>query len=136
MMRGYLDDAEATARVLTDGWLRTGDLAWRDAKGRFFLAGRAALRISVGGLKVSPEEVEAVLRQHPAVRDVVVLGAPDATRGEIVRAVIVPAVPPPRVAELRRFCRERLAGYKVPRRWEFRDDLPRSPLGKPLRSAL
>lgn len=136
LMRGYLDDPEATARVLTDGWLRTGDLARRDAKGRFFLAGRAALRISVGGLKVSSEEVEAVLQQHPAVREAVVLGAPDAARGEIVRAVIVPAGPPPRVAELRRFCRKRLAGYKVPRRWEFRDDLPRSPLGKPLRSAL
>ncbi|MDQ2785690.1 MAG: AMP-binding protein [Chloroflexota bacterium] len=136
IMCGYLDDAEATAQAVHDGWLWTGDLARRDADGFYFLEGRRALRINVGGFKVTPEEVEAVLERHPAVREVVVMGIPDATRGEIVRAVIVSRGERPTVRDLRRFCRERLAGYKVPRHWEFRDDLPRSPLGKVLRHKL
>jgi acyl-coenzyme A synthetase/AMP-(fatty) acid ligase len=136
MMRGYLDDPEATAAALTDGWLRTGDLVRRDRAGFYILVGRAALRINVGGNKVAPEDVEAVLLAHPGVREVVVLGAPDAVRGEVVRAVIVPGDERPSIGELRRFCRQRLAPYKVPRRWEFRSELPRSALGKVLRSAL
>lgn len=136
LMRGYHDDPAATARVLRDGWLWTGDFARRDAAGFLYLEGRRALRISVGGFKVAPEEVEAVLATHPRVREVVVVGQPDAARGEVVRAIIVPQGNPPTVAELRRHCRGRLAGYKVPRRWEFRDTLPRSPLGKILRQHL
>jgi long-chain acyl-CoA synthetase len=133
VMRGYLGDDAATARTIRDGWLWTGDLAHRDAGGFYFLAGRRMLRINVGGFKVAPEEVEAVLKEHPAVHEAVVLGVTDATRGEIVRAVIEPHGMPPSVAELRRFCRARLAEYMVPRQWEFRDALPRSPLGKVLR---
>ncbi len=133
---GYLDDPVATARTLRDGWLWTGDLARRDADGLYYLEGRRGLRINVGGFKVSPEEVEAVLEQHPGVREAVVLAMPDAARGEAVRAVIVPEGTPPSAGELRRYCRERLAGYKVPRRFEFRDELPRSPLGKVLRHKL
>jgi acyl-CoA synthetase (AMP-forming)/AMP-acid ligase II len=133
---GYLHNPGATADALRDGWLWTGDLARRDAEGFYYLEGRRALRINVGGLKVAPEEVEAVLAQHPAVREVVALAMPDAARGEVVRVVIVPEGPPPSVSTLRRYCRERLAGYKVPRRWEFRDELPRSSLGKVLRHNL
>ncbi|MGI8688989.1 MAG: class I adenylate-forming enzyme family protein [Thermomicrobiales bacterium] len=136
MMHGYLDSPAATARTLRDGWLWTGDLAHRDAHGFYFLEGRRALRINVGGHKVAPEEVEAVLEQHPSVREAAVVGAVDAVRGEVVRAVIVSRGEPPSARELRRFCHERLAGYKVPRYWEFRDDLPRSPLGKVLRQQL
>ena len=95
---------------------------------------RRALRINVGGFKVAPEEVEAVLALYPGVREVVVLAVVDAARGKIVRAVIVPEGDLPLIADLRAFCRERLSGYKVPRVWEFRTDLPRSPLGKVLRS--
>lgn len=130
LMLGYLDDPEATDRALRDGWLWTGDLARRDTKGYYYLSGRNALRINVNGFKVSPEEVEAVLEMHPAVREAAVLAAPDATHGEVVRAVIVPNGIAPSVAELRRFCRGRLAAYKVPRLWEFHERLPRSPLGK------
>ena len=133
---GYLDDPEANARSFKDGWLHTGDLARRDAAGFYYLGGRSALRINVGGYMVSPEEVEAVLEQHPAVREVVILGLADEARGEVVRAVIVPRGAPPALGELQRFCREQLAGYKVPRHWEFRDTLPRSALGKVLRHAL
>lgn len=136
LMLGYLDDPEATARAVHDGWLRTGDLTRRDADGFYYLEGRQALRINVGGFKVSPEEVEAVLEAHPGVREAVVLAMPDAARGEVVRAVIVPCGNPPSIADLRRFCRAHLAGYKIPRRWEFRAELPRSPLGKVLRHKL
>ena len=133
---GYLDSPEAMARTFRNGWLWTGDIAWRDAEGFYYLIGRHALRINVGGFKVAPEEVEAVLMEHPAVREVVVLAMPDRRRGEAVRAMIVPRDTPPPVGALRRFCRERLADYKVPRRFEFRDDLPRSGIGKVLRHRL
>jgi acyl-coenzyme A synthetase/AMP-(fatty) acid ligase len=135
-MLGYVGDREATAHAYHDGWLRTGDLARRDANGFYFLEGRRRLRINVGGLKVTPEEVERVLALHPGVREAVVLAMPDAVRGEAVRAVIVPCGDPPANADLRHFCRAHLAGYKIPRRWEFRTDLPRSPLGKVLRHKL
>jgi len=136
LMTGYVDDQEATAAVLRDGWLRMGDFARRDAAGFYYLVGRRGLCINVGGFKVSPEEVEAVLLRHPGVREVVVLGATDVKRGEVVRAVIVPTEPPPSVAALRAHCRSHVAAYKVPRRWEFRAMLPRSPLGKVLRYLL
>ncbi len=136
MMVGYLHDPAATAAVIRDGWLWTGDLARRDAAGLYYLAGRRTLRINVGGAKVAPEEVEAVLEQYPGVREAVVVGMPDAVHGEVVRAIIVPRETPPTTAALRRFCRERLAAYKVPRHWEFRDELPRSSLGKVLRRQL
>ncbi|MFN8513288.1 MAG: AMP-binding protein [Chloroflexia bacterium] len=136
LMLGYLGDPRATAEVLRDGWYHTGDLARRDEAGYYWLEGRRSLRISVGGYKVAPEEVESVLLQHPAVREAVVLAAPDRLRGEVVRAVIVPDGQPPTPSELRRFCAAHLARYKIPRRIEFRDDLPRSPLGKVLRNRL
>lgn len=136
LMLGYLDNPRATAEALRDGWLWTGDFARRDANGFYFLEGRRALRINVGGHKVAPEEVESVLAAHPGVREVAVLAMPDRVRGETVRAVIVPHGERPTVADLRRHCHARLAGYKVPRRFEFRDELPRSPLGKVLRHQL
>lgn len=136
LMRGYLGNPEATTQTIRDGWLWTGDLARRDTDGFYFLEGRRTLRINVGGFKVAPEEVEAVLETHPGVHEVVVLGMPDAARGEVVRAVIVTKGDPPSVRDLRRFCQERLATYKVPRHWEFRATLPRSPLGKVLRHHL
>lgn len=136
LMTDYVGDPEATAVALRDGWLHTGDLARRDAKGFYYLAGRQTLQINVGGFKVSPEEVEEVLLRHPGVREVVVWGAIDAARGEIVRAAIVPGESLPSVATLRAHCHRHLAGFKVPRQWEFREELPRSPLGKVLRHLL
>ena len=133
VMAGYHNDPEATASALRDGWLWTGDLARQDAAGCYYLAGRRALRINVGGYKVAPEEIEAVLLQHPGVLEAVVIALPDARHGEVVRAVIVPRQPSPQVAELRRFCQARLANYKVPRRFEFRESLPHSALGKIVR---
>ena len=136
LMLGYLGQPEATAEVLRDGWCHTGDLARRDEAGWYWLEGRRASRINVGGYKVAPEEVEAVLIQHPGVREAVVVAIPEPLRGEVVRAIIVPEGTAPTPGELRDFCAARLARYKIPRRFEFRDDLPRSPLGKVLRSRL
>jgi acyl-CoA synthetase (AMP-forming)/AMP-acid ligase II len=136
LMHGYLDDPAATADALRDGWYWTGDLAVRDAEGYYFLRGRRSLRINVNGLKVAPEEVEEVLLAHPDIREAVVLGQPDERHGERVRAIVCPVGAAPTTAELRRFCLERLAPYKVPQLWEYRDTLPRSPLGKVLRNQL
>jgi len=137
LMLGYANDPEATARALRDGWLYTGDLARRDAQGFYYIVGRKGLRINVGGFKVNPEEVEAVLLTHPNVREAVVLAMPDPRRGQNVRAVVVlqPGVSAT-VSDLRHFCRASLATYKVPRQFEFRAELPRSPLGKVLRHLL
>jgi acyl-coenzyme A synthetase/AMP-(fatty) acid ligase len=137
MMLCYYDDPEATARALRDGWLHTGDNAWRDACGFYYLVGRRGLQINVGSMKVTPEEVEAVLARHPGVREVVVVPQPDWARGEVVKAIVVPEGDAPDAQALRRFCRAHLAGYKVPRSIEFRDEpLPRSALGKVLRQQL
>lgn len=136
MMLGYFDDPAATAAVLHDGWFRTGDRAWQGTDGQFYLAGRRGLLINVGGEKVAPEEVEAVLLAHPGVREAVALAMADPLRGEAVRAVLVPEGTPPTIQELRRFCRTRLASHKVPRLIEFRATLPRSALGKVLRHEL
>ena len=134
VMLGYLDDPAATAATLRDGWLYTGDNAWQDADGFYYLVGRRALQINVGSMKVAPEEVEDVLLRHPGVREVVVVPQPDRTRGEVVKAIVVPEGPAPDVAALRRFCRAELAGYKVPRVIVFRTaPLPRSERGKVLR---
>ena len=91
IMLGYLDDRDATAAVLRDGWYHTGDSARRDAAGYYYILGRRGLLINVGGSKVAPEEVEAVLERHPAVREAVVVPQPDARRGEVVKAIVVPA---------------------------------------------
>ncbi|HEY8598875.1 MAG TPA: AMP-binding protein [Thermomicrobiales bacterium] len=134
VMLGYFDDPAATAAILRDGWLYTGDTVRQDAEGFYYLVGRRALQINVGSMKVAPEEVEAVLLRHPGVREVVVVPHPDRTRGEVVKAIVVPEGPPPEVAALRRFCRAALAGYKVPRVIVFREEpLPRSERGKVLR---
>lgn len=136
LMAGYIDDPVAEARAVRDGWLYTSDLGYCDVDGNYFLVGRQSLRINVGGFKVAPEEVEAVLASHPGVHEVVVLSYDDPVQGEVVRAVIVPSGEPPPVSDLRHYCMTRLATYKVPRIWEFRDALPHSPLGKVLRSRL
>jgi len=125
-MLGYLGEPEQTTATLREGWIWTGDLARRDPAGNYFLLGRQAHWINVGGAKVLPEEVEQVLEEHPAVREAAVAGAADEVRGEIVRALIVPHDAPPTITELIHFCRARLAPHKVPRQFEFRDQLPRS----------
>lgn len=134
---GYCDNPEATAQRFRDGWFDTGDVVRLD-DGCLTLLDRATDLIIVGGFNVYPQEVESVLLQHPAVREVSVIGSPNATSGEVPKAFVVlqEGMDPPGERELLRFCRERLAHFKTPRKIAFVGELPRSPLGKVLRRVL
>jgi long-chain acyl-CoA synthetase len=134
---GYLGAPEETATVLKDGWLWTGDLAWRDAEGFFFLVGRAKEILKVNGHRVSPAEIEHQLARHPAVKEVAVVGVPDALGGEAACAVVVThAGAEVKEDELRRFCRESLPVHKVPKHVVMTEALPRGPAGKVLKAEL
>jgi crotonobetaine/carnitine-CoA ligase len=125
MMDGYLNDPEATARAMRDGWFHTGDLGRMDGAGRVYHTGRLKDMIRRSGENVAAREVEEVLLTHPAVRLVAVTAVPDEIRGEEVKAYYV-AESDPGAAELADFCRARLAAFKVPRYWQAADDLPRT----------
>ncbi|WP_324653369.1 class I adenylate-forming enzyme family protein [Georgenia sp. H159] len=135
---GYFADDGATAAARDGGWLRTGDLATRDADGYFRIVDRLSNMYISGGENVSPAQVEDVLRRHPAVGDVAVVGVPDERWGEVGRAVVVPADPrrPPTDEELLDHCRAHLATFKVPRSVAFVTELPRTALHKVRRAAL
>lgn len=137
IMVGYLNRPGATAEVLKNGWLYTGDLGRQDEEGYFYIVDRKKDLIIVGGLNVYPREVEEALATHPAVADAAVIGVPDATRGEAPKAYVVlrPGASCSR-HELLRFVRERLAPFKVPRAMEFCETLPRTLSGKVLRHQL
>jgi len=120
MMDGYL----GLPSVLRDGWFPTGDLARLDEQGRVYHLGRIKDMIRRSGENIAAHEVEEVLLSHPAVTLAAVVGVPDEIRGEEVKAFVVGAVSE---EELAGYCAERLASFKVPRYWEFRDDLPRTP---------
>jgi len=127
VMAGYYRDRPATAAALRDGWLRTGDLGRRDDDGYFFVTGRVKDVIITGGENVSPAEVEDVLRAHPDVAEVAVIGTPHPRWGEQVTAVVVPRPgAAPDAAALAAFAAARLAGFKKPRRIEFVAALPRN----------
>lgn len=137
VMKGYWRRPEETAVVLKDGWLFTGDLARMDEDGYFYVVDRKKDMIIAGGFNIYPREVEDVLFEHPAVKEAAVVGVPDPYRGETVKAYVVLKEGQRVTAqELEAFCRERLAAYKVPRLFEFRDELPKTLVGKVLRRAL
>ncbi len=134
---GYDGDPQATHTVLRDGWLHTGDLGYLDPDGALWVVNRRSDLIVTGGENVYPAEVEAVLRQHPAVAEVCVVGIEDPEWGQRVAAVVV--LHPDRQAspgDLEAHCRAHLAGYKVPRQWRFVDALPRTASGKIHRPAV
>ncbi|MEX0788764.1 MAG: long-chain fatty acid--CoA ligase [Anaerolineales bacterium] len=137
VMKGYLNMPTETANTLRDGWLYTGDTAKMDADGYFYIVGRKKELIKPGGFQVWPREVEEVIAEHPKVLEVGVAGIADAERGELVKAWVVPK-PGETVteAELRAWCKEKLAPYKVPTRFEFRTELPKTTVGKVLRREL
>ncbi|MEM7586276.1 MAG: AMP-binding protein [Acidobacteriota bacterium] len=136
-MTGYWNRPEATAEVLRDGWLKTGDLARRDEDGFFYLVDRKHDMIVTGALNVYPSEVERTLIEHADVADVAVVGLPDERWGEAVTAFVVPRPEASLdVAALTAFGRERLAGYKRPKAIHVIDEIPRNPAGKPLRREL
>lgn len=137
VMAGYWQRPEETALALKDGWLYTGDLARMDENGYFYIIDRKKDLIINAGFKIFPREVEEVLFQHPKVKEAVVYGFPDAYRGEVVKAVIVPREGAGlSEAEIVEFCRPRLAAYKIPGIIAFRPELPKSMVGKVLRRTL
>ncbi|GAA4612762.1 acyl-CoA synthetase [Actinoallomurus liliacearum] len=131
---GYYNDPAKTAKtfVEVDGvrWLLTGDIATVEADGTIAIFGRGSQCINTGGEKVYPEEIEAVLKRHPAVFDALVTGIPDERFGSRVAAVVQPYGEPPAVADLDAHCRGVLSGYKVPRTYAFVPEMQRSPAGK------
>jgi len=133
VMKGYYKNPEATAKALKDGWLYTGDLARVDEEGFQYLAVRRTDLIVSGGENIYPAEVEKILLEHPKIKDAAVIGVKDKEWGERVMAVVVPGEGErPTEEEVLAFCREKLAGYKRPRRVVFVDELPKNQLGKVL----
>ncbi|NCG17644.1 MAG: AMP-binding protein [Rhodobacterales bacterium] len=132
---GYLNRPEATNDALVDGWMRTGDLGYRDTDGWFHLVGRASEMMITGGFNVYPAEVESVLAEQPGVQDVAVFGIPDPDLGERVCAAIVSHQPIDPTL-LRLSAKKRLAAYKVPRSIFQVDELPRNTMGKILKRTL
>jgi malonyl-CoA/methylmalonyl-CoA synthetase len=130
---GYYERPDADAEAFTDdGWFRTGDVGEFDADGYLTLVGRSKELIITGGYNVHPREVEEVLSEHPAVREVAVIGRPSETWGEEVTAVVV-SEQPVEPDELREFAARELVSYKVPKQVEFVDELPRNAMGKLVR---
>jgi long-chain acyl-CoA synthetase len=137
VMLGYWQRPSETADTIRDGWLFTGDIAKMDEDGFFYIVDRKKDMISASGLKVLPREVEEVLFLHPKVLEAVVAGVPDPYRGETVKAFVVPKPGAlPTSEELVAFCKLHLASFKVPTQIEFRDELPKSMVGKVLRRVL
>jgi long-chain acyl-CoA synthetase len=136
VMPGYWKQPGETSNVLRDGWLSTGDIAKMDAEGYFTIVDRRKDMILVSGFNVYPNEVEEVLATLPGVQECAVVGVPDSATGEAVKAFIVRADPALDAGDVRDFCKGELAGYKVPKFVEFREDLPKSNVGKILRKEL
>jgi len=137
VMKGYWNKPEETARALRNGWLYTGDIAKMDEEGYFYIVDRKKDMIIVGGFNVYPRDVEEVLYKHPKVKEAAVVGIPDPYRGETVKAYVV--LKPGETAttdEIIAYCKENMAKFKVPSAVEFRDQLPKTMVGKILRRVL
>jgi long-chain acyl-CoA synthetase len=137
VMKGYWNMPEETAETLRDGWLYTGDIARMDEDGYFYIVDRKKDVIIASGYNVYPREIEEVLYKHREVVEAVAVGIPDEYRGETVKAFVVKESDSTVTEEeLISYCKENLAPYKVPRLIEFRDELPKSAVGKLLRRVL
>ncbi|QJX75279.1 AMP-binding protein [Priestia megaterium] len=137
VMKGYWKQPEETEAVMRDGWLLTGDVGYMDDKGYFYVVDRKKDIIIAGGYNIYPREVEEVLYEHEKIQEAVVVGVPDPYRGETVKAYIVLKNGVRCTEEeLNEFSRKYLAAYKVPRLYEFRNELPKTAVGKILRRAL
>jgi acyl-CoA synthetase (AMP-forming)/AMP-acid ligase II len=134
---GYWRDPDATARALKDGWFHTGDVGRVDEDGYLFIDDRKKDLIISGGENIASPEVERVLYEHPAVLEAAVIGMPHEKWGEVPFGVIVLRPDVSATAEeLTAFCADRMAKFKVPKRFEFIDALPRTPSGKVLKRTL
>jgi long-chain acyl-CoA synthetase len=137
VMLGYWNQPEETARAFRNGWLLTGDIGYRDADGYFYITDRKKDMLLVNGNNVYPREIEEVIYQFPGIKEVAVIGVPDARKGEQPVAFVA-AVEGQTIDEkaLLQFIREKLADYKVPKRIVFMPALPRNATGKILKTEL
>jgi long-chain acyl-CoA synthetase len=137
VMAGYWQRPDETAKVMTpDGFFRSGDIGVADERGYFKIVDRKKDMILVSGFNVYPNEVEDVVTQMPGVRECAAIGVNDAKAGEAVKLCIVRSDPAVTEAQVRAYCEANLTGYKRPKIVEFRDDLPKTPVGKILRREL
>jgi long-chain acyl-CoA synthetase len=136
VMKGYWNNPGETAKVLQDGWLKTGDIGHMNAEGYFTITDRKKDMILVSGFNVYPNEIENVVATHPGVLECGAVGVPDERSGEAVKVVIVKKDPNLTKEAVIEHCRIQLTGYKVPRHVEFRNVLPKTPIGKVLRRDL
>ncbi|USK62099.1 AMP-binding protein [Peribacillus asahii] len=137
VMKGYWNRPEDTENTFKNGWLLTGDLGYMDEQGFFYVVERKKDIIIAGGFNIYPREIEEVLYEHEAVQEVIVVGIPDPYRGETVKAyVVLKSGHTVTEQELNEFARKHLAAYKVPRLYEFREELPKTTIGKILRRVL
>lgn len=128
---GYWNRPEETAQTFRDGWLFTGDIGYMDEEGYFFITDRKKDMVLVGGYNVYPREVDEVLFGHPGVKEAATVGVPHKTHGEVLKAYVVPKDGVQLTkSDIVGFCREKLASYKVPRRVEFLNELPKTAVGK------
>ncbi len=138
VIKGYWRRPEVNAQVMFEGWFRTGDLVTVDPEGYLYIVGRKKEMIITGGENVYPTEVEQVIARHPEIKEVAVIGVPDARWGESVKAVAVlrDTAKSITLEDLRAFCEGKLAHYKIPKLLELMAELPRNPMGKALKGAL
>jgi long-chain acyl-CoA synthetase len=137
VMKGYWQKPEETAKVLSDdGWLRTGDVGHMDLKGQTTITDRKKDMILVSGFNVYPNEIEGVVALHDGVLECAAVGVPDEKSGEAVKVVVVKKDASLSHDDVIAHCKQHLTGYKIPRKVEFRKELPKSPIGKVLRREL
>jgi acyl-CoA synthetase (AMP-forming)/AMP-acid ligase II len=129
--QGYYKNPDENAKSFRDGWYYTGDLGRIDSDGYLYVTGRKKDIIKTGSINVAPREIENILLNHPQIDDAAVFGVPDPEWGEVIKALVVPR-PGSTLSEdlLRAYCKENLAGYKVPKIIEFIAQLARNSLGK------
>jgi long-chain acyl-CoA synthetase len=137
LTQGYYKNPEETAHAIRDGWFYTGDVGYMDEEGYLFISDRKKEMIIAGGFNIYPREIDEVLFEHPKIQEACAVGIPDPYRGETVKAFIVTKADETLTEdEVIAFCREKLAAYKVPKRVEFMDELPKSTVGKVMRRKL
>ena len=136
IMKGYWKKPDETEKVMNGDWFLTGDIGIMDGDGYIRIIDRKKDMVVVSGFNVYPNEIEDVLAAHPAVLEAAVIGVPDGATGEAVKAFIVLSDKTLKQDDIRSFCKDHLTSYKVPKRVVFRDELPKSNVGKILRKDL
>ena len=136
LFNGYWNRPDETAQAVRDGWASVGDMARRDAEGFLYIVDRKKDLVISGGVNIYPREVEEVLFAHPDIADVAVIGVPDETWGERLKAFVVPREGPITLQTLAEHCAGRIAGYKIPKELALVAALPRNANGKVLKTEL